>query len=194
MGFALPTLQHEIDMVSRDRSQHVSSFVFIVSVAGGKLLVGAFLPVVPDWSCRRYTTNAETFVFRAETSSNPPIVTRFASASSLGLTEGANEYHFKSFADDRKLLFGGGGKGPAISLGEDLDVLRCSTDCPTFMMDGQGLLPDWTPGIETECGVSHVSIDKVEVWGICAEPFVCPVSSSGPGSPLFAFSPRLQHY
>ncbi|CUF43012.1 Hypothetical protein, putative [Bodo saltans] len=91
-----------------------------------------------------------------------------------------NEYYVR--ASDGMIVFGGGGKGAAIAVNDDLDTLTSSIMCPTFQSGC--LLPvergshgsdSPTPsGVQVEGFLSKAPIHTLEVWGISNFPLTIP--------------------
>jgi hypothetical protein len=158
-------------------------------------VVGAFLPTGIDFQCKKYHGSDTMFVFTniAEKCSN--------GRSGYGSTEASfdesnfevvqnpvvytcqspkiNEYFVRT--TDGMIVFGGGGKGAAIALNDDLDTITSSFMCPTFgsscllpVERGNGPEACSPSGAKVEGFHSHAPIHTLEVWGISNYPLTIP--------------------
>ena len=143
----------------RENSKHQDSGILLIRTAAQRV-IGVFLPTWIDWQQRKYYGTRGTVLFSVDEAEQK--VTKYVASDK-------NDYFMRSSLDG-ELTFGGGGRGPALKLFNDLMEVQSSTDCPTFV-DFTCLLSASSPEVVVEAGVAQTGVTGVELWGFSPKAF-----------------------
>ncbi|ESL07507.1 hypothetical protein TRSC58_04803 [Trypanosoma rangeli SC58] len=177
-GFSRFALQNSCaEELKSARGKERPAILIISAGSDGSILLGAYISCIPQASNKRYVGTEESFLFCVPASS--------ALASSGGALRifkppenAANHYFMR--CDNGTIAVGGGGKGPAIFLHEDLTSVCCSTFCPTFDLKESLLLLSENPNggcyatagadcphkVSLEGGEPQTSVRAIQLWTI----------------------------
>jgi hypothetical protein len=138
--------------------RHEAGMLLIKTAA--QCVVGVYLPMWIDWQQRKYFGTRGTLVLTIDETTET--MKSFAAS-------GNNEYFLRTTTSG-ELSVGGGGRGPAIKLCNDLLEIQSSTECPTFA-DYSCLLPQGNSEVVVEAGTAQAGVALVELWGFSKKSF-----------------------
>ncbi|RNF19626.1 uncharacterized protein Tco025E_04038 [Trypanosoma conorhini] len=191
-GFSRVALQNSCTKeLRRARGKERPAILIISAGSEGNILLGAYVSCIPQASNKRYVGTEESFLFCVPPPSSSSSSSSSYSSSSDGelciftAPENAANHYFMR-CDNGSIAVGGGGKGPAIFLHDDLATVSCSTFCPTFGLKESLLLLNARSNgycdaaaaagcpsdVRLEGGEPAASVRSIQLWTVGDEYFV----------------------